>query len=72
MLSGPQSRYVRRGEEKILDPTATRTPTTLPSNPQFVAIPNALFGLLIYRIVITKMNGIFVSVFFYLVSKSEQ
>jgi hypothetical protein len=26
-LSGPQSRSGRRGEEKILDPTGTRTPT---------------------------------------------
>jgi hypothetical protein len=26
-LSGPQSRFGRRGEEKILDPTGTRTPT---------------------------------------------
>jgi hypothetical protein len=26
-LGGPQSRSGRRGEEKILDPTGTRTPT---------------------------------------------
>jgi hypothetical protein len=32
-LSGPQSRSGRRGEEKILDPTGTRTPTPRSSSP---------------------------------------
>jgi hypothetical protein len=32
-LDGPQSRSGRRGEEKILDPTATRTPTPRSSSP---------------------------------------
>jgi hypothetical protein len=37
----PQSRFGRRGEEKILDPTRTRSPTPL-FNPWPVAIPTAL------------------------------
>jgi hypothetical protein len=32
-LSGPQNRSGERGEEKILDTTGTRTPTTLSSSP---------------------------------------
>jgi hypothetical protein len=32
-LGGPQSRSGRRGEEKNLDPTGTRTPTRLSSRP---------------------------------------
>jgi hypothetical protein len=41
-LGGPQSRSGRRAEEKILDPTGTRTPTPRPSSPQPVAIPTEL------------------------------
>jgi hypothetical protein len=44
-LGGPQSRSGRRGEEKILDPTGTRTPTPRSSSPQSVAIPTALSRL---------------------------
>jgi hypothetical protein len=33
MLSGPQSRPGRQGEEKILDPTGTRNPTHGSSSP---------------------------------------
>jgi hypothetical protein len=40
MLNGPQNRSGRRGEEKILDPTGTRTPTPRLSSPQPVAIPS--------------------------------
>jgi hypothetical protein len=43
---GPQSRFERRGQEKILDPTETRTPTPEPSSPYPVAIPTALSRLL--------------------------
>jgi hypothetical protein len=32
-LGGPQSRSARRGEEKILDPTGTRTVTPRSSSP---------------------------------------
>jgi hypothetical protein len=32
-LVGPQSRSGRRGEEEILDPTGTRTPTPRSSSP---------------------------------------
>jgi hypothetical protein len=32
-MGGPQSRSGRRGEQKILAPTGTRTPTPLPSSP---------------------------------------
>jgi hypothetical protein len=32
----------RRGEEKILDPTETQTPTPRPSSPQLVPITTAL------------------------------
>jgi hypothetical protein len=38
-LCGPQSRSGRRGEEKILDPTGTRTPTPRSSSPYPIAIP---------------------------------
>jgi hypothetical protein len=38
-LGGPQSRYGQHGEEKILDPTGTWTPTPWPSSLQPVAIP---------------------------------
>jgi hypothetical protein len=38
-MGGPQSRSGRRGEEKILDPTGTGTPTSRPSSPYAVAIP---------------------------------
>jgi hypothetical protein len=46
-LGGPQSRFGRLGEDKILDPTGTRTPTPPPSNPQAVAIPTELSRLLV-------------------------
>jgi hypothetical protein len=51
-LGGPQSRSGLRGEEKILDPTGTRTPTPRSSSPKPVAIPTALFWLQIgvYRL----------------------
>jgi hypothetical protein len=32
-LGGPQSQFGRRKEEKVLDPTGTRTPTPLSSSP---------------------------------------
>jgi hypothetical protein len=38
-LGGPQSRSGRSGEEKILDPTKTWTPTPRSSSPYLVAIP---------------------------------
>jgi hypothetical protein len=41
-LGGPQSRSGRRGEEKILDHTRTRTPTPRLSSPWPVAIPTTL------------------------------
>jgi hypothetical protein len=41
-LGGPQSQSGRRGEEKILDPTATPNSTPTSSSPQPVAIPTAL------------------------------
>jgi hypothetical protein len=41
-LGGPQSRSGRRGEEKILDPTGTRTSTPWP-----VAIPATLSRFLV-------------------------
>jgi hypothetical protein len=44
-LGGSQSRSGRRGEDKILGPTGTRTPTPRPSSPQPVAIPTELFRL---------------------------
>jgi hypothetical protein len=44
-LGGPQSRSGRRGEEKILVPTSTRTPTSLVVQP--VAIPTTLSRLLV-------------------------
>jgi hypothetical protein len=45
----PQSRSGRRGEEKILDPTGTRTPTPHSSSPYPVAIPTTLSRLLLIR-----------------------
>jgi hypothetical protein len=45
-LGGPQSRSGRRGEDKIIDPTGTRTPTPLLSIQLLVAIPTALSRLL--------------------------
>jgi hypothetical protein len=36
---GPQSRSRRGGEDKIIDPTGTRTPTPWSSSPAPVAIP---------------------------------
>jgi hypothetical protein len=44
-LGGPQSRCGRLGEEKILDPTGTRTPTSRSSSPLPVAIPTTLSRL---------------------------
>jgi hypothetical protein len=44
--AGPQSQSGRRGEEKILDPSGTATPTPRSSSPQPVAIPTALSRLL--------------------------
>jgi hypothetical protein len=44
-LGRSQNRSGRRGEEKILDPTGTRTPTPQPFSPQPVAIPTALSQL---------------------------
>jgi hypothetical protein len=41
-LGGPQNQSGRRGEEKILDLTGARTPTSRPSSPYSVAIPTAL------------------------------
>jgi hypothetical protein len=40
-LAGPQSRSGRHGEEKILDPTETQTPTPQSSSLQPVAIMSA-------------------------------
>jgi hypothetical protein len=37
-LGESQSQSERRGEEKILDPTGTRTPTPRPSSPHFFLI----------------------------------
>jgi hypothetical protein len=45
-LGGPQRRSGRRGEEKILDLTGTRTPTPRSSSLQPVAIPTTLSRLL--------------------------
>jgi hypothetical protein len=44
-LRGPQSWSGRRGEQKILEPTGTRTPTPRSSSPWPVAIPTALSRL---------------------------
>jgi hypothetical protein len=44
-LGGPQSQPGRSGEEKILDPTRTRTPTPWSSSPQPVAIATRLSRL---------------------------
>jgi hypothetical protein len=44
-LGGPQSRSGRSGEEKILEPTGTRTPTPRSSSPYQVAIPTTLSRL---------------------------
>jgi hypothetical protein len=45
-LGGPQSRSGGHGEEKILDPTETRTPTPRSSSPYPVTIPTTVFWLL--------------------------
>jgi hypothetical protein len=45
-LGGPQSRSGQHEEEKILDPTGTRTSTSQSSSPQPVAIPIALSRLM--------------------------
>jgi hypothetical protein len=57
-LGGPQSRFGRRGEEKILDPTGTRNPTPRSSSPWPVAIPTALSSLFI-RIIISVESKIY-------------
>jgi hypothetical protein len=44
-LGGPQSRSGRRGEEKMLDPNGTLTPTLRSSSPLPVAIPTMLSRL---------------------------
>jgi hypothetical protein len=44
-FGGPQIRYGRCGEEKILDPTGTRTPTPGPSSLLPIAIPTTLSRL---------------------------
>jgi hypothetical protein len=51
-LGGPQSRSERFGEEKILDPTGTRTPTPRSSKP--VAMPTTLSRLLVGGCTILK------------------
>jgi hypothetical protein len=48
-LGGPQSRSGRPGEQKILDPTGTRTPTPRSSSPLPVAITTILSRLLVGR-----------------------
>jgi hypothetical protein len=45
-LGEPQNRSGPRGEQKILDPTGTRTPTPLSSSPQPVPVLTALSRLL--------------------------
>jgi hypothetical protein len=51
-LGGPQSRYGRCSELKILDPSRTRTPTRWSSSPWPVAILTALPRLLQNTIII--------------------
>jgi hypothetical protein len=48
-LGGPQSLFGRRGEDKILDPTGTRTPTPLSSSPYPVAIRTSQICFLPHR-----------------------
>jgi hypothetical protein len=48
-FGGPQSRSGRPGEDKIVDPTGTRTPTPRSSSPWPVAIPTELSRLLMSR-----------------------
>jgi hypothetical protein len=45
LLGGPQSQSWRCGEEKILDPSGTQTPTTWSSSPSPVTIPIELSRL---------------------------
>jgi hypothetical protein len=45
-MGGPQSRSGRRGEEKIFEPTGTRTPTSRSSSAYSVVIPTALSRVL--------------------------
>jgi hypothetical protein len=47
-LGGLQSRSGRFGEEKIRDPTGTRTPTPRSSSPWLVAIPTTLSRLFFF------------------------
>jgi hypothetical protein len=62
-LGGPQSRSGRRGEEKMLDPIGTRTPTPRSSSQKPVAIPTALSRLfcfqvcVLFRIFLTTYHG---------------
>jgi hypothetical protein len=55
-LGGPQSRSGRHGEEKILDPTGTRTPTPRSSRPLPVAIPTELSRLLFCTVECRKIR----------------
>jgi hypothetical protein len=55
-LGGPQNRSGRLGEEKILDPTGTRTPTSRSSSPQPVAIPTTIFRLPIHTTYMWKFE----------------
>jgi hypothetical protein len=63
-LGGPQSRSGRFGEEKILDPTGTRTATPRSFSPQLVAIPATLSRLLNCRRVTQPVNGTVNSFYF--------
>jgi hypothetical protein len=47
-LGGPQCRSGKRGEEKILEPTGTWTPTPRSSSPYPVAIPTTLSRILCF------------------------
>jgi hypothetical protein len=55
-LGEPQSRSGLRGGEKILDPTGPRTPTSLSSIPEPVAIPPTLSRFLHVMVLVTKYN----------------
>jgi hypothetical protein len=55
-LGEPQSRPGRRGEEKILDPVETRTPTPWSASPLPVAIPTTLSRLLYFQIKYFKLQ----------------
>jgi hypothetical protein len=57
-LGGPKNRLGRREEEKILDPTGTRTPTSLSSSPLSVVIPTALSRLLVLLEVRLKITPV--------------